>query len=124
MALVNQVAKKLVMSRWDIIKFQLLTYCHLNGINLSSADLDCLTSLGVGSKVELTEFCNRVAEVDGIFKSSQSARNAISKAEKKGLILKEGKNKKKIFLNPEINIQTSGNILLDYKFAYIESEKA
>ena len=123
MALVNQVAKKVVMSRWDIIKFQILTYCHLNNIAISAADLECLTSLGYSTRMELTEFCNKITD-DGIFKSSQSARNAISKAEKKGLIVKEGKSKKKIILNPEINIQTLGNILLDYKFAYIESTQA
>ena len=50
-----------------------------------------------------------------IFKSPQSARNAITKAEKKGLLSKSGNNKKTITINSNINIQTSGLVLLDYK---------
>ena len=105
MAIVNQVAKKVVLPRWEIVQFQIVVHCYLNSISISTADLDCLTHLGV-------------------FKSPQSARNALSKAEKKGLIIKQGKSKKKIAIHPNVNIQTEGNILLDYKFAHIESQKA
>jgi len=123
MAIVNQVAKKVVLPRWEIIKFQIVVHCYLKNVSVSTADLECLTHLGADREVELTEFCNRITDL-GIFKSPQSARNALSKAEKKGLIVKDGKSKKKISLSPEINIQSEGNILLDYKFAHIESPKA
>lgn len=123
MAIVNQVAKKVVLPRWEIVQFQIVVHCYLNSISISTADLDCLTHLGVDQEVELTEFCNKITDL-GVFKSPQSARNALSKAEKKGLIIKQGKSKKKIAINPNVNIQTEGNILLDYKFAHIESQKA
>lgn len=123
MAIVNQVAKKVVLPRWEIVQFQILVHCYLSKVTVSAADLDCLTTLGVQGEAELTEFCNTVTD-KGIFKSSQSARNAISKAEKKGLIVKKGKSKKKIELHPEINLQANGNILLDFKFAHIEPSKA
>ena len=58
----------------------------------------------------------------GIFKSPQSARNAIAKASKKDLITKIGKNKKKILLNPAINVQTKGSVLLDYKILGLETK--
>ena len=66
------------------------------------------------NNVELTKFCiNLVSQ--GIFKSPQSARNAITKAEKKGLLIKKGNNKKTIFLNKDMNVQVDGLVLLDYK---------
>lgn len=123
MAIVNQVAKKVVLPRWEIVQFQIVVHCYLNSISVSTADLDCLTHLGVDQEAELTEFCNKITDL-GVFKSPQSARNALSKAEKKGLIIKQGKSKKKIAIHPNVNIQTEGNILLDYKFAHIESQKA
>ena len=55
------------------------------------------------------------------FKSCQSARNAINKAERKQLVIKSGKNKKTIKINDEINIQTDGVVLLDFKILGSES---
>ena len=43
------------------------------------------------------------------------------KQKKKELIVKEGKNKKIIKLNPNMNIQTEDTILLDYKILSFES---
>jgi hypothetical protein len=39
--------------------------------------------------------------------------------EKSGFLVKEGKNKKKISLNPQLKVQADGNICLDFKFVYI-----
>ena len=58
---------------------------------------------------------------NNIFKSAQSCRNALSKCEKKKLIIKEGKNKKIIKLNSNMNVQTEDTILLDYKILSIFS---
>lgn len=123
MALVNQVAKKVVMSRRDITKFQILTHCYLKGIKVSDADLDALTILGINGEKELSDFCNIVSD-EKIFKSPQSARNAVTKATKKGLIVKLGQNKKTVIrLNSEMKVQSVGNVLLDYKFAHIEPKE-
>ena len=73
--------------------------------------------------IELTKFCD-FAVGKNIFKSSQSARNAITKAEKKNLLVKKGHNKKTISLNPDINVQSSGLVLLDYKILGRESEES
>ena len=123
MALVNQVGKKVKLSRWGIVKYQLLTYCYLNDISVSEADLNCLTFLALEGEQELTSFCNKV-HVKEIFSSAQSVRNCLTKAEKKHLIKKEGKNRKKIFINPELNIFSKGNILLDFKFLSVEAEES
>lgn len=123
MAIVNQVDKKVKMTKWDIVKYQILTHCYLNKISVSESDLNCLTFLALEGDQELTTFCNK-AHTKDIFSSIQSVRNCLTKAEKKNLIKKEGKNKKKIFINPEINVFSKGNILLDFKFLSVESQES
>ena len=122
MTLVNRVDKRVRMDKQGIVKYQLLTHCFLNGIQISDSDLECLTALGIAGERELTEFCSYVAE-QNIFKTPQSARNAITKAEKKMLLVKIGKNRKTIRLNDDIKLQTEGTVLLDYKFVSVESQE-
>lgn len=122
MAIVNQVDKRVRMSRWDIVKYQLMTHCYLTKIPVSESDLDCLTFLALGGEQELTQFCNEASK-SSIFSSTQSVRNSLTKAEKKKLIKKEGKNKKKIYIHPDLKIHSQGNILLDFKFLSVETDK-
>ena len=120
MAIVNQIDKKVKMSQWDIVKYQLMTHCYLSKISVSESDLECLTLLAIEGENELTHFCNKAFDKK-IFSSTQSVRNCLNKAERKQLIKKEGKNKKKIYINPEISIHSNGNILLDFKFLSVAS---
>ena len=119
---VKKVEKKVKTSKDEVIKYQILTYCFLNDIQISLSDLLCLTELAKLEKSELTKFCSFISEKE-IFKSPQSCRNAITKASKKELITKTGVNKKIIELNPKIEIQTEGTILLDYKLLGIETKE-
>jgi hypothetical protein len=123
MAIVNQVDKRVKMSTWEIVKYQILTHCYINKITVSEADLNCLTYLAIEGDQELTNFCNK-AHTKDIFSSTQSVRNCLTKAEKKHLITKEGKNKKKIFINPDIKVYCTGNILLDFKFLSVETTES
>ena len=117
MALVNQVQKRVRLSKWEIVKFQILTHCYISRITMSESDLNCLTLLCFNEPIELSNFClDASSEEDWIFKSPQTVRNSINKAEKNGLIVKDPDNKKIIKINPELKIQTKGVILLDYKF--------
>lgn len=120
MALFNQVEKRVRMNIWKSVKYQILTHCYLYNISVSEADLNCLTLLAIEGDQELTSFCNK-AHDQKIFSSTQSVRNCLTKAEKKNLIKKEGKNKKKIYINPEMKISSKGNILLDFKFLCVAS---
>jgi hypothetical protein len=122
MAIVNKVDQKAKVDIDTTIQYQIVTYCFFNDVQISNADLKCLAELAKQGEVELTLFCNDVTDM-GIFKSPQSARNAITKASKKQLVIKNGKNKKKIFLNKAMNVQTSGNVLLDYKILGIEAQE-
>jgi hypothetical protein len=123
MARVNQVRKTVRMDLWNIVRFQIATHCTLKELNVSDLDLNCLTFLALGGEQPLTEFCD-AATKNKIFGSSQSVRSAITKAEKKDLVIKNGGYNKLIKLNPSLKIQTSGNILLDYKFVRVESENS
>ncbi len=114
MAVVKRVEIKKRISMLDTTKYQILTYCFFNNVQISIADLDCLTLLAMLGEEELTSFCKTSVE-KGVFKSPQSARNAITKAEKKGLIEKQGKNKKTIKINDRLNIQVAPCVLLDFK---------
>jgi len=123
MAIVNQVDKRVRMDKWGIVKYQILTHCYLNKISVSEADLNCLTYLALEGDQELTNFCVK-AHVKDIFSSIQSVRNCLTKAEKKNLIKKEGKNKKRIFINPELKVFSKGSILLDFKFLSVEPKES
>lgn len=125
MALVNQVQKRVRMPKWDIVKFQILTHCYVNRITMSESDLDCLTLLSFNQPIELSNFClDASSEEDWIFKSPQTVRNSINKAEKTGLVVKDPGNKKVIMLNPNLKVQTEGTILLDYKFLGHDTEES
>lgn len=103
-----------VMSRNDIVRFQLMVHCHVEHIHISSADLDCLTLIGQLGKAELTAFCDLLAS-EQIFKSAQSSRNAITRLQEKNLVVKEGVNKKKVSLHPSLKIQSKGNIMVEVR---------
>jgi hypothetical protein len=122
MAVLNQVEKKIKMNQWDIVRFQILVHCYLKQINISRHELSCLTLLGIVGEQVIEDFCN-VATGNKIFSSNQSVRNSISKASKLGLITKTGTNRKRIHLDYSMNIQASGNILLDYKIVHLETIK-
>ena len=122
MAIVNKVDLKHQVDINVSIKYQIVTYCFFNDTLISNSDLKFLMELAKDGKVELTEFCKNLVD-KGIFKSPQSARNAITKAEKKQLLTKKGINKKTITLNEDINVQTNGLVLLDYKILGSESKE-
>lgn len=114
MAEVTKISRKIKTTLNQTTKYQILTYCFFNDISVSRADLNCLTLLALLGEHELTEFC-KTATINNIFKSAQSARNAVTKAEKKGLIIKNGKSKKTIIISDKLQTQFKGVVLLDFK---------
>lgn len=123
MAVVNKVDLKLKVDLDTTIMYQILTYCFYNSILISNSDLKFLMHLCKNNNMELTKFCLLLVNNE-IFKSPQSARNAITKAEKKNLLIKNGNNKKTITINPDINVQTEGLVLLDYKILGSEAKES
>jgi len=143
MAKVNLVDKKIQLGLGEIVKYQLLSYCYFNKIVLSNFDIDCLTVLALHKEApELSKFCSYMAEIRHNIKmktwnsektkklsespdpSIQSVRNILLRAEKYGLIIKGKKHPRKVKINDSLNIQTTGNILLNYKVIYVDTKEA
>jgi len=122
MSKVRIVNKKVRMNLSEIIKFQIMTHCYIKGLMISGSDLDCLTLLGELGPYDLAEFCD-ISSKQNIFKTTQTVRNCLTKMEKIHLISKEGKSRKKIFLHPDTQIQTTGNLVLNYNLLYVNTEK-
>tara|TARA_R110002126_G_scaffold158322_4_gene305739 strand:- start:32911 stop:33324 length:414 start_codon:yes stop_codon:yes gene_type:complete len=128
MAVVNKVQKSGHMNLWDIVKFQINLHCHLNAVNISDSDLECLTLLAINGETELTSFCNAACNEDErdkdfvlkkereIFKTPQSVRNSVTKLERMSLISKKGRSKKKVSVDPKMQVQVSGNIFIEVKY--------
>ena len=116
MALVNKVEKRIKIKKDGAIKYQIITFCFLNDIQISSSDLLCLTELAKHGSSEVTDFCKSISNKN-IFKSPQSCRNAIQKAKKKNLVVKDKRN---IIINPDMKVQTTGNIFLDFKILGVD----
>ena len=101
-----------------MIKYQIITFCFLNDLQLSKSDVECLLELAKKGSMNVTSFCKHISSLN-IFKSPQSCRNAVQKAKRKNLIMMDGKN---IIINPEMNIQVDGQILLDFKILGLVDE--
>lgn len=108
----------ILLNRERSIRLQLLLHTHLLGIKISDADLECMVLLGLrttqGQDAWLLPFCEELTQ-RSIFATVQSSRNSITRLQDKGLIGKQGGNKKKVFLSPSMCIQSSGNVLIDIK---------
>jgi hypothetical protein len=134
MAKFNVVDKKVSMSLEDVIKFQIVTYCYIHKIILSESDLSCLTLLGLNKKVELSDFCNACCDLNNrdkdstipyqkaIFKTPQTVRNCVAKMRNYNIINRDAS--KTIELNPELNIQADGNVLLNFKMFHIGTQES
>lgn len=118
MAIINKVEQRVKLQRTDIIKFQLLAHCFFKGVLLTGHELECLAMLAQEGECELNGFCKSV-EDNKLYASAQTVRNVINKFEKKELVVKQGRKHKRLSINPEMRLQTSGNILLDLKLAHI-----
>jgi len=137
MAKFNVVDKKVSMSLEEIIKFQIVTYCYIHKIIITESDLSCLTILGLNKKAELSDFCNACCDPEQrdkestlpyqkvIFKTPQTVRNCIAKMRNYNIINREGFGHSKIIeLNPELSVQTEGNVLLNFKMFHLATQES
>jgi hypothetical protein len=120
-ALTNVVNITKKLDRFEIVKLQLIIYCFLNNHVLNETELNCLALLGCRGRIRLNEFCTLAAD-SKLLGTPTAVNNCLARVEKSKLFLKEGAGKKFIFLNPELKIQTSGNILLNFKFVSVETD--
>lgn len=141
MAKAQLVTKRVKMGMMDIIRYQLVTHCFVNRIDLSDSEIQCLAILGILGSYELADFCllpevsderlrnkmgkgyNKTEHKVGTFVSAQTVRNFLTKAQKHDLVKKEGSSRKTISVNPELKMLFKGTIVLDYKFAHIVTQE-
>jgi hypothetical protein len=116
------INKQLPLSLLEIIKFQLNFYCFNNKIRLSPAQLDCLSLLGLYGEINMADFCTEVVNQE-IFGNVQTTRNFITKCCKDKLVVRTGLGNKFLKVNSNIDLVTSGNILLNLKLYFVETNK-
>lgn len=109
---VNKWIGKKLLGKRDIIKLQVLLHCHLNKIHLNTNDLDYLSELAIKEETPLSEYCDWMVS-SGLCGSEGSARQIVDGLKEKKLVLKEGKNRKVVKLNPLMKIQNKGNIMVE-----------
>lgn len=103
-----------VESQFKMVKLQFMLHCFLNDINLSNADLDCLTLLAI--KGTNNTVLNEVIEKQ-IFKTVQAARNCRAKLTKLGFFVNASEGR---YLNSDLSIGIDSIILLDMKIANVK----
>lgn len=119
---VNRIQKKLRVSPFDCIKYQIITeLVFFKKENLISSDLEFLSLLGLWGPMELRGFCAKAARtvyascaVEEFPTREQNVRNRMVKLEKRGFVIKEKLGKKMIAINPDLGISMTGSTLLDY----------
>lgn len=116
---VIKVEKIIKLNKIEIIRYQLMHHCFVKKIKISDTELNCLALLGELGEIRLSEF-NKIAAKKGILGSPIAVSSCLSKIERSGLFVKKNNGKKVIFLNPELNIQTEGNIIIDLKLIKLE----
>ena len=129
---VKKINKKLKLSTSDIVRYQLLTeVLFFKKEYLIPSDLEILTLLVMWGPIELGGFCAAAAKViypeslpEELSTRAQNIRNRIVKLEKRKIVVKSKTGRKVIALNPNIEIHSKGNILLDYNYLAIETSKA
>lgn len=132
---INRLTRKIRLdTAYDAIKYQLVTeLVFLRKQNIIDSDLTYLTLLVQWGPLPLKEFCNKVVvqlfgsiateDIDKYPVRVQTVRNRLGILEKRGLVAKHGKGKKMIAFTPAIPVYTTGNILLDYNFLYVETKE-
>lgn len=119
MAKAKIIDKQIPLSLYDIIRFQINLYCFTNNYRISPAQMDCLALLGEYGPINISDFCEQ-SVIKEIFTVSQTTRNFIIKCIKEDIVVRSGLGDKEISLNPELNIQTEGILLLNLKVYHYE----
>jgi len=118
------------MTLYDAVKYQIITeIMFLKKENIIPSDIEILTLLGLWGPINLSSFCFKAAsylypglQPEEYAIRSQNVRNRIVKLQKRNIIVKN--DKKAIALNPEFKVVGKGNVLIDYNFLALESNKA
>lgn len=126
---VNRIQKKLRLTKYDAVKYQIMTeLLFFKKEQVIPSDIELLTLLALWGPMELGKFCNAAAkklytfnEVEEFSIRAQNVRNRMSKLEKRNIVVKTKSGKKQIELSKDIPVFSEGNLLIDYNFLAVES---
>ena len=111
------IEKKIRVKYADAIRLQIKMYCFMNKLSLSENEINCLVYLSAFSDYVLNDFCKKAADV-GIFKSTQTVRNFISKAVENGFVDKFGE-RNRIKISDKLELCRNSEMLLKYNILYV-----
>lgn len=115
--------RKIPLSLFDIIRFQINLYCFLNNIRISPAQLDTLAYLGMWGKINFSDFCEQIVDEQELFSNPQTVRNYILKCVRDGMVERKGRGKKLIDLSDKFELLNDGTILIDMKVYHVSESK-
>ena len=116
------VNKNIQLNKFEIVKYQLLTHCFVNKIWLNETELACLSLLGEYGPIQMSVFWQLVVDKK-MLKNPIGVNNVLRRLIDKKLVIKQDNYKKTILLNPELNIQSEGDILINIKAFKLEGKK-
>lgn len=116
------VDKKVPLSLFDIIRYQIHFYCFINNIRIAPAQLDALAYLGMWGEINISDFCQQITDIE-LFTHPQTVRNFVIKCVKDGYILRKGLGNKNIELSEAFELQNAGTILINLKVYHVDQSK-
>lgn len=116
------VEKNIKLDRFEIIKYQIMNHCFVHNIWLNETQLICLTLLGAIGPIQISDFW-KIAVDKKLQKNPIGVNNVLRGLLDKKLAIKQINPKKLILLNPELEIQTEGNIVINIKLYKLEGKK-
>ena len=120
---IDVIDKKVSLSQFDIIRFQLTMYCFLNNIKISPAQLNTLAYLVMWGEMNISDFCDQIVEEE-IFGNPQTVRNFILQSVRSGYVVRKGKGKKLIELSDSVDLGGRRIIKKNLKVYYVESQES
>lgn len=109
------------MDSSDIIKYQVLSWCYMNGFltgtkerRITFTEIDCMTLIGIYGTIPMTTLCNELVKYK-VFSTTQSVRNTLSKLVTLKLVhvqdsTKREPGRKSVFLSPDMKIISGPDI--------------
>jgi hypothetical protein len=110
----NVIRQEFSMGIHDIIRFQIINYCFVNGLSFSPNQIKTLTFLAEWGDMNISDFCQQIADAE-IYSSAQTVRNFILDCVKTGIVIRNGNGDKLINITPDAKLLCEGNILITMK---------
>jgi len=117
------VDKKVPLSLFDIIRYQIHFYCFINNIRIAPAQLDALAYLGMWGEMNISDFCQQITDIE-LFTHPQTVRNFVIKCVKDGYIIRKGLGNKNIELSESFELQNAGTILINLKVYHVDQSES